>query len=135
MEEYHMGNYEVIDPWNLGSRYTFSQAVKKGNMLFISGMTASDPKTGEVVGEGDIVAQTRFIYEKMGEILKAVGASFDDIVRTDEYITTMENYKETAKVRRELFGDEFPAATGVVVKRLLRKEALIEINAIAVLST
>lgn len=128
-----MPKYQIFDPWNLGSRYTFSTAVKKGNLLFISGMTAGDPKTGKMVGEGDIVAQTRCIFEKMEEVLKAAGASFDDVVKTVDYITTMENYKETAKIRREFFGNGFPAATGVVVNKLLRKDALIEIDAIAVL--
>jgi len=128
-----MPEYQIFDPWDLGSRFTFSTAVKKGNMLFISGMTAGDPKTGKIVGEGDIVAQTRFIFEKMDEVLKAAGASFNDVVKTVNYITTMDNYKETAKIRRDFFQNGFPAATGVVVKRLLRKEALIEIDAIAVL--
>ena len=128
-----MPKYQVVDPWDLGSRLTFSTAVKKGNMLFISGMTAGDPKTRKIVGEGDIAAQTRFIFEKMDEVLKAAGGSFDDVVKTVDYITTMDNYKETAKIRREYFQNGFPAATGVVVKKLLHKDALIEIDAIAVL--
>jgi enamine deaminase RidA (YjgF/YER057c/UK114 family) len=104
-------------------------------MLFISGMTAGDPLTGKLVGEGDIAAQTRYIYKKMEEVLKAAGASFDDVVKTVDYITTMDNYKETAKIRREFFKNGFPAATGFVVKRLLREGALIEIDAVAVLDS
>ena len=127
-----MPKLEVIDPWNFGSRYTFSPAVRKGNLLFISGMTATDNK-GNVVGVGDIVAQTRHIFEKMKEVLAAAGGSFDDIVKTVDYITTKEGYKGTADVRREYFKNGFPAATGIVVKELLRPEALIEIDAIAVL--
>lgn len=127
-----MPKLEVIDPWNFGGRYTFSPAVRKGNLLFISGMTATDNK-GNVVGVGDIVAQTRHIFEKMKEVLAAAGGSFDDIVKTVDYITTMEGYKGTADVRREYFKNGFPAATGIVVKELLRPEALIEIDAIAVL--
>jgi enamine deaminase RidA (YjgF/YER057c/UK114 family) len=127
-----MPKLEVIDPWNFGGRYTFSPAVRKGNLLFISGMTATDNK-GNVVGVGDIVAQTRHIFEKMKEVLAAAGGSFDDIVKTVDYITTVEGYKGTADVRREYFKNGFPAATGIVVKELLRPEALIEIDAIAVL--
>ena len=95
-------------------------------------MTATDNK-GNVVGVGDIAAQTRHIFEKMKEVLAAAGGSFDDIVKTVDYITTMEGYKGTADVRREYFKNGFPAATGIVVKELLRSEALIEIDAIAVL--
>ena len=127
-----MPKLEVIDPWNFSGRYTFSPAVRKGNLLFISGMTATDNK-GNVVGVGDIVAQTRHIFEKMKEVLEAAGGSFDDIVKTVDYITTMEGYKGTADVRREYFKNGFPAATGIVVKELLRPDALIEIDAIVVL--
>ena len=63
----------------------------------------------------------------------AAGARPCDVVKTTEFITTTENYHETAEVRREFFGNGFPASTGVVVKRLLRRDALIEIEAIAVI--
>ena len=127
-----MPKLEIVDPWGFDSRYTFSPAVRKGNLLFISGLTATNSK-GEVVGEGDIVVQTREIFKKIGKILEEAGASFDDIVKTVDYITTKQGYKGTADVRRQFFKNGFPAATGIVVKELLRPEALIEIDAIAVL--
>ena len=114
-------------------RYTFSPAVRVGNLLFISGMTAVD-ETGSIVGPGDIVAQTRYIYQKLEAILIAAGAGFEHVVQTTEYITTTENYRKTAAVRREVFTAPFPSATGVIVKGLLREDALIEISAIAVLA-
>ena len=128
-----MPAYEVItgpSPWPAG--YTFSPAVRAGNLLFISGMTAGD-EAGEIVGRGDIVAQTRYIFEKFGRLLAAAGAGFEHIVQTTEYVTTTENYAQTAAVRREIFKDRFPTATGVIVAGLLREGALIEISAIAVL--
>ena len=112
-------------------KYTFAPAVKQGNLIFLSGFTGVDYATGELVGEGDIAAQTRQILKNMQEILEAAGASVTDIVQTTDYITTTEGYRETAKVRREFFGDNFPASTGVIVAGLLRAKALIEINAIA----
>jgi enamine deaminase RidA (YjgF/YER057c/UK114 family) len=128
-----MPKLEIIDPgWPYTSHYTFSPAVRKGNLLFISGLTATDDN-GNIVGKGDIVAQTRQCFEKIKQILEAAGASFDDIVKTVDYITTTEGYRGTADVRREYFRNGFPAATGIVVKELLRADALIEIDAIAVL--
>lgn len=127
---------EVVNPgWEYYQRYTFSPAVKKGNMLVISGLDAMerDPATGEVKARGDIVAQTRVIYKKMKAILEAAGASFDDVVQTTDYIITTENYKDTGQVRREYFKGDFPAATGIMVKELLGKGSLIEIDAVAVL--
>ncbi|MGH7396376.1 MAG: RidA family protein [Candidatus Rokuibacteriota bacterium] len=128
-----MPAFEVItgpSPWP--ACYTFSPAVRAGNLLFISGMTAGD-ETGKLVGAGDIVAQTRYIFEKLGRLLAAAGGGFEHIVQTTEYVTTTENYGKTAEVRREFFKGRFPTATGVIVAGLLREGALIEISAIAVL--
>jgi enamine deaminase RidA (YjgF/YER057c/UK114 family) len=128
-----MPTYEIITgptPWP--ARYTFSPAVRAGNLLFISGMTAGD-ESGQIVGRGDIVAQTRYIFEKMGRLLEAAGAGFEHIVQTTEYGPTTESYGQTAAVRREIFRDRFPTATGVIVAGLLREGALIEISAVAVL--
>lgn len=127
---------QVVNPgWEYYQKYTFSPAVRKGNLLFISGIDATerDAATGEVSARGDIVAQTRVIFEKMKAILEAAGASFDDVVQTTDYIITTRDYKNTSQVRREYFKGDFPAATGVVVKELLGKGALIEIDAISVL--
>lgn len=128
-----MAAYEVITggaAWP--SRYTFSPAVRAGNLLFISGTTAGD-EHGQIVGPGDIVAQTRYIFEKFGRLLRAAGGGFEHIVETTDYVTTTENYARTAGVRREFFGERFPTATGVIVAGLLREGALIEISAVAVL--
>jgi aminoacrylate peracid reductase len=124
---------EPIDPgWPRYQGYTFPPAVRRDNLLFLSGITAVDDH-GALVGEGDIVAQTRFIYARIADVLQAAGGSMADIVHTTDYITTTDGYRDTAGVRREVFGDRFPAATGVIVAGLLRPGALIEISAIAVL--
>src|SRR5262245_17598155 len=128
-----MAAYEMVMGGGVWpERYTFSPAVRSGNLLFISGTTAGD-ETGGIVGRGDIVAQTRYIYRKMERILTAAGAGFENVVQTTEYITTTENYAKTAAVRREVFRPPYPTATGVIVAGLLRDGALIEISAVAVL--
>ena len=125
--------YETIKPSHWPDTLTFSPAVRAGNLLFISGTTAVDDDL-KIVGNGDIVAQTRFIFEKFGRILRAAGASFDNIVETTDYFLNLADYKRTAEVRREFFkGPQYPAATGVLVAGLIRKDALIEIKATAVL--
>jgi enamine deaminase RidA (YjgF/YER057c/UK114 family) len=113
-------------------RYTFSPAVRAGNLLFIAGTTATD-ETGTLVAPGDIVGQTRYIYQKFARLLAAAGAGFEHVVETTEYVTTTDNYRGTAAVRREVFRPPYPAATGVIVSGLLREGALIEISAVAVL--
>jgi enamine deaminase RidA (YjgF/YER057c/UK114 family) len=123
---------EAIIPGAWSDRMTFSPAVRVGNLLFISGTTATDDKR-QIVGVGDIVEQTRQIFRKFAKILEAAGASFDNVVETTDYFLTFADYDKTAIVRRELFRPPYPAATGVQVAGLIRKDALIEIKAIAVL--
>ena len=113
-------------------RYTFSPALRVGNLLFMSGTTAVDD-TGTLVAPGDIVGQTRYIYQKFAKLLAAAGAGLEHIVETTEYITTTANYLGTADVRRAIFRPPYPTATGVIVAGLLRPGALIEISAVAVL--
>jgi aminoacrylate peracid reductase len=128
-----MAAYEVITgsgPWS--ERYTFSPAVRAGNLLLISGTTATD-ENGRIVAPGDIVGQTRHIFRKFERLLEAAGAGFEHVVQTTDYVTTTENYHRTADVRREFFKGRYPTATGVIVKGLLREGALIEISALAVL--
>lgn len=129
-----MSIYEPIIPnpnWPKG--FTFSPAVRVGNMVFLSGSTATDDK-GQLVGPDDIVAQTRQIFHKFDVILKSMGGSLKNIVETTDYFLSLEEYNKTADLRRELFGGPpWPAATGVVVSGLIRKGALIEIKGIAVL--
>ncbi len=131
-----MSTKQVVEMgWDHYRRVTYSPAVKKGNMIFISGQTGMDYETGEVVGKGDVAAQARQAYLNVKTILEKAGSSFDDVVKITDYITpeALPNYKATAAVRREFLKDGFPASTGVVVNRLVRGDFLIEIDVIAVL--
>jgi len=115
-------------------QYTWSDAVKKGKIITVGGLVSAD-ENHHTLHPGDLEAQTREIYEQLKKILGRTGASFDDIVKTVDYITpqALPGYVATAKIRREYFGDNYPAATGIVVNRLLREDWLIEIEATAIL--
>lgn len=127
--------YQSIVPSSTWPRsFTFSPAVRVGNLIFLSGTTATDEK-GLMVGKGDIVAQTRQIFRKFSALLESAGGSLANIVETTDYVLSLDEYRKTAEVRREVFkGPPWPAATGVVVSGLVRNDALIEIKGIAVLS-
>jgi reactive intermediate/imine deaminase len=132
-----MSQKEVIHmDWDHYKKVTYSPAVKKGNLLFISGQTGIDYKTGQVVGRGDVVAQTKQAYENVKAILEKAGASFDDVIKITDYITpeALSNYKATAAVRREYLKKDFPASTGVVVNRLVSSDFMIEIDVVAVVN-
>ncbi len=117
-------------PWP--EKYTFVPAVRVGDTVYLSGTTGTDDE-GRITAPGDIEEQTRQIFRKFDRLLRSIGSSCEDIVATTDYFTTAENYARTAIVRREFFRNGYPAATGVRVAGLLRKDALIEISAIAVL--
>jgi 2-iminobutanoate/2-iminopropanoate deaminase len=114
--------------------YTWSDLVKKGKIIAISGMVSVD-ENHRTLHAGDLEAQTREIYEQIKKLLEKAGATFDNVIKTTDYITpeALADYAVTAKIRREYFKGNFSAATGVVVNRLLRPDWLIEIDAIAVL--
>jgi enamine deaminase RidA (YjgF/YER057c/UK114 family) len=133
-KEEEMPTYQSVvpnDKWP--ARYTFSPATRVGNLVFLSGTTGTDDE-GNIVGPGDIVAQTRRIFEKFALILQSVGGDLSNIVETTDYVLSLDEYRKTAALRRELFkGPPWPAATGVVVAGLIREGALIEIKGMAAL--
>ena len=112
----------------------YSEAViaEGKRLLFISGMTARD-KDGNIVGKGDMKAQTRQALENIKAILETVGATFDQIVKVTVFITDMSRFKEIHEVRAQYFKKDYPASTMVQVSGLVSPELLIEIEAIAVL--
>ena len=113
-------------------KYTYVPALRVGNTVYLSGTTGTDDQ-GRITAPGDIEEQTRQILRKFDHLLRSIGGSCDDIVSTTDFFITTENYARTAAVRREFFSTAFPTSTGVLVAGLLRKDALIEISAIAVL--
>ncbi len=105
----------------------------KGRLVFISGMTARRAD-GTIAGIGDIEAQTRQVCENIKAAVEAAGGTMDDICRVDVYIRNMEHFPEIHAVRREYFTGTAPASTMVEVTKFTTPDALIEINAIAVLA-
>jgi enamine deaminase RidA (YjgF/YER057c/UK114 family) len=115
--------------------WTFAPGViRKGNILCIAGQTATDAD-GNLVAPDDIVAQTHQALSNIQRIVEAAGGSIDDVVKTTDFVTTTQHYKDTAEVRRAFWKNGFPAATGIVVEQLRPAQALIEVSAIAVLPT
>jgi 2-iminobutanoate/2-iminopropanoate deaminase len=107
----------------------YSQAVRAGALLFVSGQVPLDPATGQLV-EGDIAAQTHRVFQNLGEILKAGGASFDHVVRTTVFLADMNDFAAMNEVYATYFTSPAPARATVQVSRL-PKDARIEIDVIA----
>jgi 2-iminobutanoate/2-iminopropanoate deaminase len=107
----------------------YSQAVRAGSLLFVSGQIPLDPATGEMV-QGDIEAQTRRVFENLGAILEAAGASFDNVVRTTVYLADMSDFAKVNEVYGTYFSSPAPARATVQAARL-PKDARVEIDLIA----
>ena len=110
----------------------YSGALRDGNLLFIAGTVAVD-ETGTLVGEGDLVAQTRQVFRNIEKLLAAGGAGWEHVARMTYFLTDVTGWAAASPVRREFLREPFPAATAVEVSRLVRPEWLIEIEAVAVL--
>ena len=108
----------------------YSQAIRAGNMTFISGQVAIDPATGQVV-EGDVAAQTRRVLTSLFAIIEAAGHAPTDVVKTTIFLKSMGDFQVVNGLYAEAFGDHRPARATVEVSRL-PKDVLVEIDAICV---
>ena len=109
----------------------YSQAVKAGNLLFVSGQVPFVPETMEIV-EGDVKAQTAQSLKNLQAILKEAGADFSNVVKTTVFIKDMHEFAQINEVDAEYFGENKPARACVEVARL-PKDVKVEIELIAVL--
>jgi reactive intermediate/imine deaminase len=109
----------------------FSQAIKAANLIFVSGQVAKNT-SGEVVGKGDIGAQTKQCIENLKHILEAGGATLEGVVKMTVYVANMEHLGAIHEVRAEYFKEPYPASTLIEVSRFTHPEYLIEIEAIAI---
>ena len=125
----------VIQPKTLSDprpRYSQGIATTSGKLLFIAGQTASD-KDGNVVGKGDIRAQTEQVFANLKAVLKGAGGTLDNLVMTTTYITDREYREGYNEIRRGQYKKNPPTSTLVIVKGLAHPDYLIEIAGIAVL--
>lgn len=109
----------------------YSQAIKAGNYVFVSGQIPVNPKTGQVV-EGGVKEQTFQVMKNLDEVLNAAGSSLAKVVKTTLFIKDMNSFSIINEVYAGFFQDAPPARSTVEIARL-PKDVLIEIEAIAIL--
>ena len=119
----------IADPSPSG----FTAVVKAGNTIYIAGMVAQD-ENGNVVGEGDAEAQTRQIWRNISVAVQAAGGNLADIVKTTTYVTGIEHGAAVRRVRGELFPENPPTSTLLVVSELANPAYVVEIESIAVIA-
>jgi 2-iminobutanoate/2-iminopropanoate deaminase len=118
-------------PAPVGPYVQVTVAPPGGKLVFCAGAVALDAE-GNVVGEGDIVAQTRQTLENLKLSLEAAGATFDDVVKINSYVTDFGLFPQIAPVRAEYLREPYPASTTIEVPALIYPELMIEIEAVAI---
>lgn len=124
---------ERMNPPGLSTPTGYSHVVstRGGKTIYIAGQVAFDAK-GQLVGKGDLAAQTRQVFENLSIALKAAGATFANVVKANTYMRDASEVAVVREVRAQYYTKELPASTLVEVPRLANPDFLIEIEVIAV---
>jgi reactive intermediate/imine deaminase len=109
----------------------YSQAIRAGNTVYLSGQTPLVPETGQMV-EGDIEAQARRAFENLRAVCEAAGGSFDQVVRLGLYLTDLSDFARVNAVMAEYFSKPYPARSTIQAAALPRGAAF-EVDGIMVL--
>jgi enamine deaminase RidA (YjgF/YER057c/UK114 family) len=115
--------------------YTHVVEVTAGRPVYIAGQVALDP-TGALVGPGDLHAQAQQVFDNLQAALQAVGASFEQVIKLNYYLVDATQLPVVREVRdRYVNTQQPPASTAVEVRRLVRDDLLIEVEAVAVIAS
>jgi enamine deaminase RidA (YjgF/YER057c/UK114 family) len=112
------------------ANYKLATRMEGGRLLYISGQVAWDAN-GTLVGQGDIRAQARQVFQNLRNVLQAAGGDLSDLLKITTYITKIEDFPAVAEARSEVFPGELPASTLIVVKSLFHPDLLIEVEGVA----
>jgi enamine deaminase RidA (YjgF/YER057c/UK114 family) len=112
--------------------YSHAVVVEPKRLVFIAGQLARDEQ-GAIVGTGDMRAQLRKVLENLTIAIEAAGATLSNLVRTNTYVTDIDEYFKHVDVRMEFYSHAMPTSTTVEVRRLAQPELMVEIDAIAAL--
>ena len=110
----------------------YSQAIRSGNTVYLSGQTPLDPATGVLV-DGDITVQARRAFDNLKAVCEAAGGSFDDVVRIGLYLTDLRDFGAVNAVMADFFTAPFPARSTIEVAGL-PKDSAVEVDAVMVLA-
>jgi reactive intermediate/imine deaminase len=124
---------ERMNPQGLSTPTGYSHVVsaRGGKTIYIAGQIALDAK-GQLVGKGDLAAQAKQVFENLAIALKAAGATFDHVVKTNYYMRDASQVAVVREIRSKYFTRELPASTLIEVPRLAQPDFLIEIEVVAV---
>ena len=112
--------------------YSHVVEVRGGRTIYIAGQVPLD-QAGKVVGKGDFAAQATQVFENVKSALAAAGATFENVVKVNTYVTDMSHLPALREIRGKYYGRNAPASTLVQISKLAHEDLMIEIEAIAVM--
>jgi 2-iminobutanoate/2-iminopropanoate deaminase len=116
--------------WQPFGPFSMAVALGGGRIVHLKGQVALD-RDGNIVGKGDMRAQTRKTLENIAGVLASVGGTMGDVVSLTHYVTDMEEFMATGDIRRKFFAPPYPVTTTVQIARLYHPDLMVEITAIA----
>ena len=121
---------EVNPDWPWAEKFGFHLGIRVENTVYVSGTVAWD-RDGNIVGRDNMLEQSRQAFSNVKEILAEAGATMDDVVKINAFLTDINRYTEYSAARAEAFTNNIPASTAVASPALVEPGLLIEIEAIA----
>jgi len=121
---------EVNPDWPWAEKFGFHLGIRVENTVYVSGTVAWD-RDGNIVGQDNMLEQSRQAFLNVKEILAEAGATMDDVVKINAFLTDINRYAEYSAARAEAFTNNIPASTAVASPALVEPGLLIEIEAIA----
>lgn len=130
-----MSNFRVIRTDNAPAPVgPYNQAIAaQGEFLFIAGQIPLSPQTGQLVGDNDILQQTQQVMENIAAILETAGASWENVVKTTVFLSSLENFAAMNQIYAQYFPEKTAPARACVEVARLPKDVLVEIECIAVI--
>ncbi len=132
-----MSNFRVIRTDNAPAPVgPYNQAIAaQGEFLFIAGQIPLSPQTGQLVGDNDILQQTQQVMENIAAILETAGASWENVVKTTVFLSSLENFAAMNQIYAQYFHEKTAPARACVEVARLPKDVLVEIECIAVIAS
>ena len=109
----------------------YSQAIRAGGVLYLSGQIALDPESGEMVGGGEVVAESKQVMKNLGEVLRAGGSDFTKVLKSTIYLTDLNDFAAVNTVYASFFEGMEPPARATVQVAALPRAARVEIDMMA----
>lgn len=128
-----MATQTLVDPgWGWDDQFLYSQAIRAGDLVFVSGQAALKPD-GSVAGPGDFPVQAEQVFANLRAVLQKAGGDLKDIVKVSIFLTDMANFPKIVELRNKYFSAPYPADTTVEVTSLALPNLMVEIDAVALI--